>query len=149
MFAGCFFLWANISNYVISYYHEGNPDLSYGFIFYVDTILVLFNTIGYQIGTFMLKKRVHPKLIISIGGGVALTGLFLCSYAEDIVLFISLYGALNGIGNGMLYMVPLVCGWEYFPQNKGIVTGLIVGSFGFASFGFGIMSTKLVNPHNE
>jgi hypothetical protein len=47
MFVGCFFLWGNISNYVISYYHETNENLSYGFIFYVDTILIAFNCVGY------------------------------------------------------------------------------------------------------
>jgi hypothetical protein len=47
MFIGCFFLWGNISVYVLSYYHEKNANLSYGFVFYVDTILVGFNCIGY------------------------------------------------------------------------------------------------------
>jgi len=47
MFIGCFFLWGNISVYVLSYYHEKNANLSYGFVFYVDTILVGFNCLGY------------------------------------------------------------------------------------------------------
>jgi hypothetical protein len=59
-----------------------------------------------------------------------------------------LYGAVNGIGCGMCYMVPLVCNWEYFPEKKGLVTGIIVGSYGFASFIFGLISTKICNPNN-
>ena len=68
IYLGCFFLWGNISIYVLSYFHETNPDVNYGFIFLVDTFLVLANCIGYQIGTFLLQKlRWHPKVILSLG----------------------------------------------------------------------------------
>ena len=48
----------------------------------------------------------------------------------------------------MCYMVPLICGWEWFPENKGLVTGCILGGYGFGSFIFSQISTKLVNPDN-
>ncbi len=47
LFLGCFFLWGNISIYVLSYFHETSPNSSYNFIFAVDTILILGNWIGY------------------------------------------------------------------------------------------------------
>jgi len=147
MFIGCFFLWGNISIYVLSYYHEKNANLSYGFIFYVDTVLVGFNCVGYQIGTFMLQKlRLNPKIILLCGGSLALGALFAASYAQSLLGFLFLYGACNGIGCGTCYMVPLVCGWEYFPKHQGLVTGIVVGSYGFASFAFGLFSTWLCNP---
>jgi MFS transporter, OFA family, oxalate/formate antiporter len=43
-------------------------------------------------------------------------------------------------------MVPLVCGWEYFPEKKGMVTGVVIGAYGFGSFFFSLLSTHLVNP---
>lgn len=46
----------------------------------------------------------------------------------------------------MCYMVPLICGWEFFPKNKGLVTGTCLGGYGFGSFIFSQISTKLVNP---
>lgn len=46
-------------------------------------------------------------------------------------------------------MLPLVCGWEHYPQNKGFVTGIIVGAYGFSSFIFNPLITFLVNPNNE
>lgn len=42
--------------------------------------------------------------------------------------------------------MPIQCGWEWFPEKKGLVTGLIVGGFGFGAFLFGFLSTALVNP---
>ena len=52
-YLGCFFLWGNISIYVLSYFHEYNPDASYDFIFLVDSFLILANWIGYQVGSFL------------------------------------------------------------------------------------------------
>ena len=47
LYLGCFFLWGNISIYVLSYFHEYAPDASYDFIFLVDSMLILANWTGY------------------------------------------------------------------------------------------------------
>jgi len=66
----------------------------------------------------MLQKlKWNPKIILCLGGCSALSALFFASFAEELWLFMTLYGAVNGIGCGMCYMVPLVCSWEYFPNN--------------------------------
>jgi OFA family oxalate/formate antiporter-like MFS transporter len=46
----------------------------------------------------------------------------------------------------MSYMAPLICGWEWFPNRKGMVTGITLGGYGFGSFIFSLVSTHLVNP---
>jgi len=43
-------------------------------------------------------------------------------------------------------MIPLVCNWEHFPENKGLITGITLSSYGFSSFVFSLLSTWLVNP---
>ena len=47
LYLGCFFLWGNISIYVLSYFHEISPNASYNFIFAVDVILVFSIWFGY------------------------------------------------------------------------------------------------------
>lgn len=47
LYLGCFFLWGNISIYVLSYFYERDKELAYDFIFLVDTFLVLANWLGY------------------------------------------------------------------------------------------------------
>jgi len=42
----------------------------------------------------------------------------------------------------------VVCGWEYFPNHKGLVSGVVIGAFGFGSFIFNLVSTALINPNN-
>ena len=53
IYLGCFFLWGNISIYVLSYFYAIDPSTSYGFIFLVDTLLILSNWCGYQLGTYL------------------------------------------------------------------------------------------------
>jgi MFS family permease len=38
---------------------------------------------------------------------------------------------------------------EYFPNNKGLISGIIMGSYGLGSFIFNIVATKIVNPNGE
>jgi OFA family oxalate/formate antiporter-like MFS transporter len=147
LFLGCFYLWGNIDIYVLSYFYEFNPNINLGFIFIVDTLLIVANTIGYNIGTYLLNSvRLNPRLIVALGGGFALTGVFLSSFTKSLGPYLSLYTGMNGLGCGTCYLVPLVCAWEYFPEKKGLMTGIIIGSYGFGSFFFSLISSKLVNP---
>ena len=47
MVNGCFFLWANISQYVLSYMYKFDKTVDLNAIFYVDVVLILLNCIGY------------------------------------------------------------------------------------------------------
>ena len=46
-------------------------------------------------------------------------------------------------------MVPLICGWEWFPKRRGLATGVCLGGYGFGSFIFSQVSSHLVNPNGE
>lgn len=72
----------------------------------------------------------------------------MASFTSTLVPFTVLYCMLNGIGCGICYFVPLICSWEWFPKSKGLITGLILGGYGFSSFIFAQVSTRLVNPDN-
>lgn len=150
MFNGCFFLWANIAVYVLSYYYLYDKDIQIDAIFYVDFLLVLLNCIGYQIGTYLVnQRRWNPKLVLLLGGTISLSGIVTASYMKNFWAFLFCYGALSGIGCGINYFVPIVCSWEYFPNRKGLITGIMVGSYGLGSFVYTQISTRIINPNNE
>ena len=48
----------------------------------------------------------------------------------------------------MMYMIPLVCGWDYFPERRGLVTGVVVGAYGIGSAIFNQIARAIVNPGN-
>ena len=48
----------------------------------------------------------------------------------------------------MNYLIPFVCVWKYFPENKGLATGIISGAYGMGNLIFSYLSTSLVNPND-
>jgi len=40
-------------------------------------------------------------------------------------------------------------GWLWFPNRPGLISGIIIGGFGFGALAFGPIASKLVNPNNE
>lgn len=52
------------------------------------------------------------------------------------------------MGIGIVYWIPIMCSWEWFPNHKGLVSGLVVAGFGFSAFIFGFVTTAIANPNN-
>ena len=46
-------------------------------------------------------------------------------------------------------MAPIIAAWEYFPNRKGTVVGLILLGGGSGSLIFGFISLAIANPENE
>jgi hypothetical protein len=42
-----------------------------------------------------------------------------------------------------------VCGWKYFPNNRGTISGLTIAGYGFGSFIFNFVCLAIVNPNNQ
>lgn len=156
MFGGSFFLWAQISNYVLSYLYWENKKHDFKFmkmtptaIFYVDFALALVNVIGYQVGALLIKKRYNPRLVIAVASTISLIGFMAASFTISFVPFILCYGVIGAVGCGTVYMIPLICGWEYFPDRKGLVTGIVMSAYGFGSFAYTLIAQAIVNPDNH
>ena len=62
--------------------------------------------------------------------------------------FVACFAILYPIGIGLCYLTPLACGWEWVPERKGLVTGVILGAFGFGAFVFSLIAQAVVNPEN-
>ena len=116
-------------------------------IYYVDMALVFSTLVGYQIGAYLTnEKQWNPKLTMFLGASISLFGFITSSYTTKELYFVLLYGSVSGVGLGINYLVPFVCGWKYFPDNKGMVSGIISGAYGMSNVVFSPLSTALVNP---
>lgn len=75
-----------------------------------------------------------PRKLASLGGivlgaGYVLAGFFGSSFTAQLVLI----GIVGGAGIGLAYVVPIAVGVKWFPDKKGMVTGLAVAGFGFGA----------------
>jgi len=70
---------------------------------------------------------------VILGAGYILAGLFGGTGFWALVLLIGLVG---GAGIGIAYVVPIAVGMRWFPDKKGMITGLAVAGFGFGAMGW-------------
>ena len=43
---------------------------------------------------------------------------------------------------------PVLSAWEWFPDNNGLVSGIVFSAFGLSAFFWGFLTTYLINPEN-
>ena len=84
---------------------------------------------GKKIGTW------GPQRLSLIGGiilgmGYLLAGLF---GGNSFWLLLIMIGLVGGAGIGFAYVVPIAVGMRWFPDKKGMITGLAVAGFGFGA----------------
>lgn len=107
-------------------------------------------TIGLMVmNPTIAKLNLPPKIPIAIGASLAILGAYLSTKVTTFGLFLITYATIVGIAIGFCYFPPLQCGWEWEPKRKGMVTGIILGAFGFGSFVFGFLAKFIINPHND
>ncbi len=91
--------------------------------------------IGTYLGGRIQDKR-GPRLVALAGGGLFSIGTILASFTRgsgDLGLLIATYGVIGGFGLGLAYIVPIAMLQKWFPDKRGLITGLAVGGFGFGA----------------
>ena len=91
------------------------------------------------IGTYLggrIQDRRGPRTVAVIGALIYGIGVIVASFARDasqLPLLIIGYGVLAGFGLGLAYIVPIAMLQKWFPDRRGLITGLAVGGFGFGA----------------
>ncbi len=84
-----------------------------------------------------LAKLGPRKLVaaggVALGAGYVFAGLFGGTEFWAVCLGVGLIG---GAGIGLAYVVPIAVGIRWFPDKKGLITGLAVAGFGFGAMGW-------------
>ena len=55
------------------------------------------------------------------------------------------YGIIGGIGNGMAYITPVATVTKWFPDKRGLASGMVVMGFGLGAFFYGFI-LKAIGP---
>jgi MFS transporter, OFA family, oxalate/formate antiporter len=81
-----------------------------------------------------LVDRFGPKLLISVGAIMSGGSWMLSSYADSLAALYVSYGVIGGFGTGIIYVgiIGLVVRW--FPDRRGLATGLAAAGYGFGAF---------------
>ncbi|MCC5911687.1 MAG: OFA family MFS transporter [Clostridiaceae bacterium] len=83
-----------------------------------------------------LQDKIGPRKVATIGIILYGGGLMLASTATSLLQLYLYYGVIAGAGVGFVYVCPLSTCVKWFPEKKGFITGIAVGSFGLGSLVF-------------
>jgi OFA family oxalate/formate antiporter-like MFS transporter len=90
-------------------------------------------------------NRAGPRMVAMTGGFLYGAGVFLASFSNQKLWWLYLsYGVLGGIGLGFAYIVPVAVLVKWFPDRRGLITGIAVGGFGAGALITAPVATRLI-----
>ncbi|HTL16792.1 MAG TPA: OFA family MFS transporter [Patescibacteria group bacterium] len=95
---------------------------------------------GAVMGGTLLEKR-GPRWVGTLSGLLYGAGFIGAGFLQTLWGLYLTYGLMSGLGMGLGYIVPLATLIKWFPDKRGLITGLAV-----AGFGGGAVLTTLVAP---
>ena len=90
-------------------------------------------------------NRKGPRIVAMTGGLLYGMGVFLASFSDHKLWWLYLsYGVIGGIGLGFSYIVPVAVLVKWFPDRRGLITGIAVGGFGAGALVTAPVATRLI-----
>src|SRR5579862_1078302 len=95
-------------------------------------------------GGLWLNRR-GPRIVALTAGFLYGTGVFLASFSDNKLWWLYLsYGLIGGVGLGFGYIVPVAVLVKWFPERRGLITGIAVGGFGAGALITAPVATHLI-----
>jgi OFA family oxalate/formate antiporter-like MFS transporter len=89
-------------------------------------------------------NRKGPRVVALTGGTLYGVGVFLASFSHSLSWLYLTYGVIGGIGLGFSYIVPVAVLVKWFPDRRGLITGIAVGGFGAGALITAPVATRLI-----
>lgn len=147
MCLGTAYIWGIFQTFLIK--TEKTPDAMFNWPATHGTwayaLLLLILTFGSVFGG-NLQKKVSPGVITIIAGLIMGVGFMLVRFTTEStpwVLWLT-YGILGGFGMGMAYTNIIGTCQKWFPDKRGLVTGIIVAALGAGSVVFSQIAPQLI-----
>jgi MFS transporter, OFA family, oxalate/formate antiporter len=81
-----------------------------------------------------LVDRFGPRVLISLGALLSGSSWILSAYASSLWALYFTYGVLGGFGTGIIYVGIIGLMVRWFPDRRGLATGLAAAGYGFGAF---------------
>lgn len=110
------------------------------------TLAIVFLGVGTVIGG-LWQDRVGPRKVASIAGVLYGLGYLVAAYAvshQSLTIMYLGYGVLSGIGMGMGYITPVATLVKWFPDRRGLMTGVAVCGYGAGALVMSPIAARLI-----
>ncbi len=113
------------------------------------TFMIIIGMIGLSaaFGGMLVDKK-GPRFAATLGVilyGIGTMLAFVAIKTGNIWILYLGYGVIGGAGNGLAYVVPIATLIRWFPDRRGLITGLAVMGFGLGAFFVGKIVPALIN----
>lgn len=128
---GTVYAWSFFQPLLVDQYRWSNTEASWTF-----SLTIFFLGLSAAWGGINLN-RIGPRKLAIAGGVLFGAGYVLAAVAlamDSLVLFYVGYGAVAGIGIGLGYVTPMITVTKWFPDKKGLMTGIVAMGFGLGAF---------------
>lgn len=83
-----------------------------------------------------IQDKIGPRWVATAGGILLGVGIMLSSQATTITQLYLFYGLIGGAGIGTAYVCPLATCLKWFPDKRGLISGIAVAGFGAGALVF-------------
>lgn len=91
-----------------------------------------------------LQDRIGPRIVCSIGGVIMAIGFLLASLTSSLAWLYFSYGVIVGAGIAFSYVTPIGALVKWFPDKRGLMTGVAVAGFGFSALIFAPLAAGII-----
>jgi OFA family oxalate/formate antiporter-like MFS transporter len=96
-------------------------------------------------GHFVEKKGPRKSgMLAALFFGIGVAGSGLATAMHSLFMLYLFYGVIGGIGLGIGYIAPVSTLVKWFPDRRGLATGLAIMGFGFAALISGPVAARLI-----
>lgn len=90
---------------------------------------VILLPVGMLLGGWLSSRR-GPRLAVAVGGLVFGAGLFASGFSQSLIWLYVTYGMMVSLGQGTSYGTVISVAVRWFPDRKGLASGLVVSALG-------------------
>ena len=150
LLTGNLFSFPNFIPYYKSflYYRNGKiEEVSDKQLYYVAPVgIFIHNTLPSVTG--LLDQMVGTRILYIIGSiSLLISQLLMYNFIDYYIIIISYI--LFGLCGSLTYFQSLKNCWKYFPDKKGLISGIIFSSFGLSAFIFTSLGDYIINPKDD
>ncbi|MDU2489834.1 MAG: MFS transporter [Clostridium celatum] len=143
LFAGLVYAWSVLASPIKVFFQDwSSTKLSFTF-----TLCMMFFCLGGLLNG-LLSERISPKITLKASAVLFISGFFLASKAESIIVLYVGYGILAGLASGLAYNSIMGNITKFFPDCPGLISGVLLMGFGVGSFIIGKVY-QITTPSGE
>jgi MFS family permease len=139
--------WGMILPYVASYYRFLDPAVSVSIISSVLSCLSLVQGVGWLF-YIPIINYIGLKPTVALGFGLMSLAYILAWFLTDPYLFIALFAVCFGLGMSLCTLSSINMIIASFPDNKGLISGILSGGFGASPMLYSLIALYCCNPDN-